>query len=107
MPLSSLKFGVFAKMNPPPIPGGIGELSHKLILESTISALGPNVMFRWNGGRPEDNVYDAYPGIDRAEQLFEIEDEFVIKIFEEWMRKVDESFDAIVRYVARQRHSMS
>jgi hypothetical protein len=48
--LSSLKSGLVTKLNPPPVPGGIGELSHKLILESSMWDLGLNVVFRWNGG---------------------------------------------------------
>ena len=33
--------------------------------------------------RPEDNVCEAYPDLDLAELLYEIEDEFGIKIPEE------------------------
>ena len=34
----------------------------------------------WQGVRPGDNVCEAYPDLDLAELLYEIEDEFGIKI---------------------------
>jgi acyl carrier protein len=55
------------------------------------------------GVRPDDNVRDACPDVDLAEILYEIEDEFGIKIPDEEMRKMDGTFDAIVRYVSSQR----
>ena len=61
----------------------------------------------WKGVRPEDNVCEAYPDLDLAELLYEIEDEFGIKIPDEEMKKMDGTFDAIVRYVALQRRSTS
>jgi acyl carrier protein len=54
----------------------------------------------WKAVRPEDNVCEAYPDLDLAELLYEIEDEFGIKIPLEDMKKMDGTFDAIVRYVA-------
>jgi acyl carrier protein len=59
----------------------------------------------WRGVRPEDNACDAYPDLDFAELLYEIEDEFEIKIPIEEMKKLDGSFDAVVRYVASQRQT--
>ena len=61
----------------------------------------------WKGVRPDDNVCEAYPDLDLAELLYEIEDEFVIKIPDEDMKRMDGTFDAIVRYVASQRRSTS
>ena len=57
--------------------------------------------------RLDDNVCEAYPDLDLAELLYEIEDEFGIKIPDEDMRTMDGTFDAIVRYVAQQRRSSS
>jgi acyl carrier protein len=59
----------------------------------------------WNGVRPDDNVRDACPEVDLAELLYEIEDEFGIKISDEDMKRMDGTFDAIVRYVVMQRRS--
>jgi acyl carrier protein len=61
----------------------------------------------WKGVRPDDNVCEAYPDLDLAELLYEIEDEFEIKIPDEEMRKMDGWFDAIVRNVASRRRSGS
>jgi acyl carrier protein len=61
----------------------------------------------WKGVRPDDNVCESDPDLDLAELLYEIEDEFGIKIPDEEMRKMDGSFDSIVRFVASQRHSSS
>ena len=61
----------------------------------------------WKGVRPDDNVCEAYPDLDLAELLYEIEDEFGIKIPDEEMKKMDGTFDAIVRYVASQRRPTS
>jgi hypothetical protein len=61
----------------------------------------------WSGVRPGDNVCEAYPELDLAELLSEIEDEFGIKIPEEDMKRMDGTFDAIVRYVALLRHPAS
>jgi hypothetical protein len=49
----------------------------------------------------------AYPDPDLAELLHEIEDEFEIKIPYEDMKRMDGTFDAIVRYVALQRRPTS
>ena len=54
----------------------------------------------WKGVRPDDDVCGAYPDLDLAELLYEIEDEFKIKIPDEEMRKMNGTFDAIVLYVA-------
>ena len=40
----------------------------------------------WKGVRPDDNVCEAYPDLDLAELLYEIEDEFGIKIPDEEMK---------------------
>jgi acyl carrier protein len=57
------------------------------------------------GVSPVDNACEAYPDRDLAEILYEIEDEFGIKIPDEEMRKkMDGTFDGIVRYVALKRH---
>jgi acyl carrier protein len=61
----------------------------------------------WKGVQPDDNICDAYPDLDLAEILYEIEDEFGIKIPDEEMRKMDGTFDAIVRYVALEQHRQS
>ena len=61
----------------------------------------------WKGVRPDDNVCEAYPDLDFAELLYEIEDEFGIKIPDEEMKKMDGTFDAVVRYVASHRGSTS
>ena len=52
--------------------------------------------------RPDDNVCECDPDLDLAELLYEIEDEFGIKMD---MKLMDETFDAIVRYAASQRRS--
>jgi len=57
----------------------------------------------WKGVRPDDNVREAYPDLDLAELLYEIEDEFGIKIPDEDVQQMDGTFDAIVRYVASRR----
>jgi acyl carrier protein len=59
----------------------------------------------WRGVRPEDNACDAYPDLDFADLLYEIEDEFRIKIPDEDMQRMDGTFDAVVRYVASRRQS--
>lgn len=61
----------------------------------------------WKGVRPDDNVCDAIPDLDLAELLYEIEDEFEIKIPYEEMQRMDGTLDAIVRYVASQRRPTS
>lgn len=61
----------------------------------------------WQGVRPGDNVCEAYADLDLAELLYKVEDEFGIKIPDEDMKKMDGTFDAIVRYVALQRHPTS
>jgi hypothetical protein len=62
-----------------------------------------NNMCYWNGVRPDGNGCDAIPDLDRAELIFEIDDEFEIKIPDEEMKRMDGKFDAIVRCVASQR----
>ncbi len=57
----------------------------------------------WMGLRPDDNVCESDPDLPFAELLYEIEDEFGIKIPDEDMKRMDGTFDAIVRYVASQR----
>ena len=61
----------------------------------------------WQGVRPGDNVCEAYADLDLAELLYEVEDEFGIKIPDEEMRRMDGTFDAIVRYVASHQRSPS
>ncbi len=61
----------------------------------------------WKGVRPDDNVCESDPELDLAELLYEIEDEFGFKIPWDEMRKMDGTFDAIVRYVALRRHPQS
>ncbi len=61
----------------------------------------------WKGVRPDDKVCEAYPDLDLAEVLYEIEDEFGIKILDEAMKTMDGTFDAIVRCVASLRRSAS
>jgi acyl carrier protein len=46
-----------------------------------------------------DNVCEPDPDLDLAELLYEIEDEFGIKIPDEDMKRMHGMFDAIVRYV--------
>jgi acyl carrier protein len=55
--------------------------------------------------RPGDNVGEICPDVDLAELLFEIEDDFEFKISFEDMKKMDGTFDAVVRYVALHQHS--
>ena len=59
----------------------------------------------WQGVRPDDNVCESDPDLELAELLYEIEDEFGIKIAWDEMRKLGGTFDAIVHYVAMQRRS--
>jgi hypothetical protein len=59
----------------------------------------------WKSVRPGDDVCEICPDVDLAEMLYEIEDEFGFKIPFEDMRKMDGTFDAIVRYVALQRQT--
>ena len=61
----------------------------------------------WKGVRLDDNVCESDPDLDLAELLYEIEDELGIKIAWDEMRKLDGTFDAIVRYVASQRRPTS
>ncbi len=46
----------------------------------------------------DDNVCDAIPDLDLAELLYEIEDEFGIRIPDDDRKQMDGTFDAIVRY---------
>jgi acyl carrier protein len=57
----------------------------------------------WRGVRPSDNACLAYPDLDFAELLYEIEDEFGIRIPLEDIKVLDGTFDAVVRYVASRR----
>jgi acyl carrier protein len=57
----------------------------------------------WKGVRPGDNACQAYPDLDFAELLYEIEDEFGIKIPNEVLETMGGTFDGVVRYVASQR----
>jgi acyl carrier protein len=57
----------------------------------------------WRGVRPADKACLAYPDLDFAELLYEIEDEFGIHIPLEDMKALDETFDSVVRYVASRR----
>src|SRR6516165_3794150 len=59
----------------------------------------------WKGVRPGDNVGEICPDVDLAELLYEVEDEFGIKIPIEDMKKMYGTFDAIVRYIALHQHS--
>ncbi len=59
----------------------------------------------WEGVRPGDNVCEAYPDLDLAELLHEIEDEFGVKIPPEDMKKLDGTFDGIVQYLTLQRQA--
>jgi acyl carrier protein len=59
----------------------------------------------WRGVRPGDNVDEICPDVDFAEVLYEIEDEFRIKMSSEDMKKMEGTFDAVVRYVASQRQT--
>jgi acyl carrier protein len=61
----------------------------------------------WMGVKPGDNACDAYPDLDFAELLYEIEDEFGIKIPEETVGTMEGTFDEVVRYVALQRNQKS
>jgi hypothetical protein len=60
----------------------------------------------WRGVRPGDNACEAYPDLEFVELLYEIEDEFEIKIPLEDMKRMDGTFDAIVRYFASHQRSM-
>ncbi len=57
--------------------------------------------------RPDDDVCESDPDLPFAELLYEIEDEFGIKITDADMKRMDGTFDAIVRYVASYRGSKS
>jgi acyl carrier protein len=57
--------------------------------------------------RPGDNACDAYPDLDFAELLYEVEDESGIKIPIEDMKKMEATFDAVVRYFASHQRSPS
>jgi acyl carrier protein len=61
----------------------------------------------WKGVGPDDSLCESDPDRDLAELFYEIEDEFRIKIPDEEMKRMDGSVDAIVRYVASGRHSLS
>ena len=61
----------------------------------------------WKGVRPDDNVCKSDPDFDLAELVYEIEDELGIKIPKDEMKKMDGTFDAIVRYVGSQRRPTS
>jgi len=59
----------------------------------------------WRGVIPGDKVDEICPDVDFAEVLYEIEDEFGIKIPIEDMKKMEGSFDEVVRYVASHQRS--
>jgi hypothetical protein len=59
----------------------------------------------WKGVRPGDKVDEICPDVDFVEVLYEIEDEFRIKIPIEDIKTMDGTFDAVVRYVALQRQT--
>jgi acyl carrier protein len=61
----------------------------------------------WKGLRPEDNACDVYSDLDFAELLYEVEDEFGIKIPIEEMKKMDGTFDAVVRFLASRQRPLS
>ena len=61
----------------------------------------------WKGVRPHDNACESYPDMDLAWLLYEIEDEFGIKIPDEDVKQMDGTFDAIVRYIGSQQRSTS
>ena len=61
----------------------------------------------WKGVRPDDDLCDSNPELDQAELLHEIEDEFGIASPDEDMKQMGGSVDAIVRFIASQRHSLS
>jgi hypothetical protein len=60
----------------------------------------------WKGVRPGDNVGEICPDVDLAELLYETEDEFGIKIPIEDMKKMEATFDEVVRYVASHQRSL-
>jgi acyl carrier protein len=55
--------------------------------------------------RRGDNACQAYPDFDFAELLYEVEDEFGIKLPDEVLKSMVGTFDGIVRYVALQRQT--
>jgi len=59
----------------------------------------------WKGLKPGDKVDEICPDVDFAEVLYEIEDEFEIKIPIEDMKKMEGKFDEVVRYVYSRRQS--
>jgi acyl carrier protein len=61
----------------------------------------------WMSVRTDDSVCDSDPDVDLAELLYEIEDEFGIKIPDEALESMEGTFDGIVRFVASKRHSSS
>lgn len=61
----------------------------------------------WMGVRPDDNVCESDPDLPLDELLYEIEDEFGIKIPDEDVKRMDGTVDAIVRYVAFRQRSLS
>lgn len=75
------------------------------------SGFGRSALNNWaiagKGVRPDDNLRESDPDLDLVELFYEIEDECGIKISDEATKKMDGTFDAIVRYVASQRGSTS
>jgi hypothetical protein len=59
----------------------------------------------WRSVRPGNKVCEICPDVDLAEMLYEIQDEFGFNIPYADMKKMDGTFDGIVRYVASQRQS--
>ena len=82
---------------------GIPEDIHIKVRKVYVEQLGDC----WMGVKPGDNACDAYPDLDFAELLYEIEDEFGIKIPEETVGTMEGTFDEVVRYVALQRNQKS
>jgi hypothetical protein len=77
------------------IPRGIPIRVRRVLGEQ----LGPH----WLRVRPEDNI-PLILDIDIAEILFEMEEEFGVKIPPQAMRSMDGSFDSVVRYIANPRY---
>jgi acyl carrier protein len=59
----------------------------------------------WIKVYPQDDVGEAYPDLDLAELLCEVEDEFGVSFPEEVGRELSGTFDSIVQYLAEQRRA--
>ena len=65
---------------------------------------------RWGRVEPGDRPAEEEGELDFAELIYEIEDEFGIKVGDEDMQRlvgVDDSFDGIVQYLARNQSRLS